>query len=495
MPSPPAGSGQEDAGPGPAPSGPEAPPESGPRKSDGVGSPGRGGNGRAGRLAGLWAWAFALMGVVVGLAMIGQYAFYRFTRSTTNDAFVESHIVHLSSQVGGLLTRVEVDEGGLVKAGQTLAETDPAPHRRDLELARARREVAEAALRLEEATLDRMVQEYPRKVALAEKDLAVAESSLSQAEKQLALTTREIEEEIHQAKSAVDSARAVLTKAREDFERYRKLFEEKSAPERKFQDVTRDYKMTEADLDAALSKQSKAVADRFQIEIAALGVTQKARARERASEQLRLATLGELAIDEERRTVEQKRALVAEAAYSEATVLTRLQYSRVVAPFDAVVVRRYRNPGDHAPVGSPILSLYDPELVYVTAYMEEERLEGIAPGNRVRVWFDAISRPMGGRVVWIERATGANFALLPRDVSSGEFTKVTQRVPIRIALDRGEHRGELKPGLSATVAISHGPGDPGWARREAEWERARASRGVSPTDPVAPDRPGSPPKP
>jgi membrane fusion protein (multidrug efflux system) len=400
----------------------------------------------------------------------------------TNDAFVESHIVNLSPQVGGLITRVLVEEYDHVKAGQVLAEIDPTPHQRDLDLARSKREVAEATLRLEEATLDRLIQEYPRKVALAEKDLAVAESILSEAETQLKLTTQIVDEEIRQARAALESAAAVLTKAREDYDRYKKLFEERSAPERKYQDVTRDYRTAEADRETARSKFAKAEAERLQVEIANLSVVQKGRARERAAEQVRLARLGELLIEEQRRLVDQRRSQVAEASRNEETVRTSLQYTRIVAPFDAIIVRRFRNPGDHGPVGSPVLSLYDPELVYVTAYMEEERLEGIAPGNPVRVWCDAISGTMDGRVVWIERATGANFALVPRDVSSGEFTKVTQRVPIRIAVDRGKHWEELRPGLSATVSISHGPGDPEWAAREAEWERLRGARGVSPLE-------------
>jgi membrane fusion protein, multidrug efflux system len=438
----------------------------------------------------LGGWAFAVLGIVVGAGMIGQFAFYRFTRSMTNDAFVESHIVHLSPQVGGLITRVLVEEHDRVKAGQVIAEIDPTPHQRELDLAAAKREVAEATLKLEEATLDRMIQEYPRKVALAEKDLAVAESLLTQAETQLKLTTQEVDQEIRQARAAVDSVNAVLTKTREDYDRYKKLFEEQSVPERKFQDATRDYRMTEADLDSARSKLSKAETERLQVEIAQLGVVQKGRARERAAEQVRLARLGELLIDEQRRIVDQRRAQVAEASRSEESVRTSLQYTKIVAPFDAVIVRRYRNPGDHGPVGATVLSLYDPELVYVTAYMEEERLEGIAPGNPARVWCDAISGPMEGRVVWIERATGANFALLPRDVSSGEFTKVTQRVPIRIALERGKHWDKLRPGLSATVAISHGPGDPAWADREADRQRALGSRGVSPlqANPAGPSR-------
>ena len=427
-------------------------------------------------------WAMAALGVVVGVGMLGEFVFYRFTRSMTNDAFVESHIVNLSAQVEGLIIGVHVEEHARVRGGQVLAELDPVPAARELELAAARRSVAEATLAFEQATLDRLEQQFPRRVAVAEKDLAVADSVLAAAGTQLRLTTDEVEKAISQAAAAVASARAILVKAKEDFDRYKKLFEERSVPERRFQDATRDFHTAEADLDAAVAKLEKAESDRLQIEIANLTVAQKRRTRERAEENLRLAKLIALEIDEERQQVVYRKAQVEQAKRDEDTVRTRLQYTRVVSPFDAVVVRRFRNPGDHAPVGSPILSVYDPELVYVTAYMEEERLEGVAPGNPVRIWVDAISGTLNGRVVWIDWATGANFALVPRDVSSGEFTKVTQRVPIRIAVERDRRWSELRPGLSATVSISHGPGDPEWAAREAEWERNRGARGVSPLD-------------
>jgi membrane fusion protein (multidrug efflux system) len=62
-------------------------------------------------------------------------------------------------------------------------------------------------------------------------------------------------------------------------------------------------------------------------------------------------------------------------------------------------------------------------------------------------------------VLWIGKATGAQFALIPRDVSSGEFTKVVQRVPVRIAIDEDRRWPDLRPGLSVTVAISHSKPD------------------------------------
>jgi membrane fusion protein (multidrug efflux system) len=427
-------------------------------------------------------WAVAVLGVVVAVVMLAQFIFYRFTRSMTNDAFVESHIVNLSVEVEGLVTRVHVEEHDVVRAGQALVELDHVPARRELELASAKRYVAAATLSYEEATLERLEQQFPRQVAVAEKDVAVAESELSQFSTQLRLTTDDVEKAIAEAAAAVASARAVLVKATEDYHRYKKLFEQKSVPQRRFEDATRDFRTAQADLDSVQAKLAKAESDRMKIEIAELAVAQKQRVRERTEEQLRLAKLIELEIDEQRKQVAYRNAQVEQAKRDEDTVRTRLQYTRVVAPFDAVVVRRFRNPGDHAPVGSPILSVYDPELVYITAYLEEERLEGVAPGNPVRIWLDAISGSLNGRVVWIDRATGANFALVPRDVSSGEFTKVTQRVPVRIAVDRDRHWSELRPGLSATVSISHGPGDPEWAAREAEAQRRRATKGVSPLD-------------
>jgi membrane fusion protein, multidrug efflux system len=361
-------------------------------------------------------WAIAILGVAVALFMLGQFIFYRFTRSMTNDAFVESHIVNLSAEVEGLVTRVHVEEHELVRAGQVLVELDHVPAGRELNLATAKRSVAETTLAFEQATLERLEQQFPRQVAVAEKDLAVAESELNQFSTQLRLTTDDVEKAIAEAAAAVASARAVLVKTTEDYDRYKKLFEQKSVPQRRFEDATRDFRTAQADLDAVQAKLGKAESDRMKIEIAQLVVTQKQRARERSEEQLRLAKLIELEIDEQRKQVAYRKAQVEQAQRDEDTVRTKLQYTRVVAPFDAVVVRRFRNPGDHAPVGSPILSVYDPELVYITAYLEEERLEGVSPGNPVRIWLDAISGSLNGRVVWIDRATGANFALVPRIV-------------------------------------------------------------------------------
>ena len=85
----------------------------------------------------------------------------------------------------------------------------------------------------------------------------------------------------------------------------------------------------------------------------------------------------------------------------------------------------------------------------------------------MRLDIDAFHEPFRGRVVWVNKSTGAQFSLMPRNVVSGEFTKVVQRVPVRIAIEKDDRWPQLRAGLSVRVAIEHGPGDPAWADRAA----------------------------
>src|SRR5580700_6704868 len=109
--------------------------------------------------------------------------------------------------------------------------------------------------------------------------------------------------------------------------------------------------------------------------------------------------------------------------------------------------------------------MYNPNLLYVTANLEETRLSGVAPGNSVELRLDAFDRPFNGRVVWINKSTGAQFALMPRNVVAGEFTKVVQRVPVRIWIEKDERWPQLRAGLSVSVAIAHGAPDAVWAEQ------------------------------
>jgi membrane fusion protein (multidrug efflux system) len=158
---------------------------------------------------------------------------------------------------------------------------------------------------------------------------------------------------------------------------------------------------------------------------------------------------------------------VEETRRSLAAAEDTLAYTKIRAPFPGIVVRRARNLGDFASPGVAVLSLYNPKLLYVTANLEETRLQGVSPGNGARLEIDAFREPFRGRVVWLNKSTGAQFSLMPRNVVSGEFTKVVQRIPVRIAIEKDERWPQLRAGLSVRVAIEHGPGDLTWADQAA----------------------------
>src|SRR5262249_20937325 len=108
-------------------------------------------------------------------------------------------------------------------------------------------------------------------------------------------------------------------------------------------------------------------------------------------------------------------------------------------------------------------------------------------GNPVELQVDAFAEPFRGRVVWIDKSTGAQFALMPRNVVAGEFTKVVQRIPVRIAIEKDERWLLLRAGLSVQATIAHGPGDrEGAARAAAEMKELETRYTLpQPADPDA----------
>jgi membrane fusion protein (multidrug efflux system) len=200
----------------------------------------------------------------------------------------------------------------------------------------------------------------------------------------------------------------------------------------------RQIEIAEQTLEAALNKVRQITAD---LEIARVGLVDIEEARRRVGVQTQKIELA-------RRELARREALLA--------------YTEVVSPFDGVVVKRYRFKGDYATPGTAIFIMYERGNIYITANMPETELEGVGPGHRVLVKVDAFSDPFEGQVLWVYASTGAKFSLIPRNVSSGEFIRVVQRVPIRIVVDERDPRWpELRPGLSATVYISHEKTGPG----------------------------------
>jgi membrane fusion protein, multidrug efflux system len=427
----------------------------------------------------VWADRWLRLAAVGALALLVVAPFavpwtvHRLTHSITDDAFVETHVVNIApQQVSGHLVRYQVQEHDVVVAGQLLAEIDPVPYREQVALLEARLGVAEAQLASAETSLERLRVQVPREIAVAERALAAAKAEQSRDEKTLQFTTEDTDKGIHEARSDLEAARARLDLAEKDHTRYSRLFAAEAATQRESQVATRTYQTSQADVKASEARLGRALAGEKRVAAVRQAEVASAQQAQKAEQAVEVALTQRLEITEAERQVAVRKQQVGEARRALHVAQTDLRYTRIVAPFPGVVVHLYRHLGDHVPAGTPVLSLYNPELTYVTANLEESKLEGVAPGNRVRLDIVAFSEPFHGRVVWINQATGANFALVPRNLSSGEFTYVVQRVPVRILVEKDERWPSLLPGLSVTVAIEHGPGHPEWAKQAADEMRA-----------------------
>ncbi len=430
----------------------------------------------------------------VALAILIGWWNDRLRYSSTDDAFVEAHIVNLAPEmVSGRIVRLHVDENDRVEQGQVVAEIDPVPYRDKVNLAASRLEAARRELIRQQADLVRLRREIPIQIEISRRAFEAAVVGRSKAESSMALTEDDVEKGIDEARAGVKAAKADLLLARNDHDRYTILQKVGSVTLREQEESTRSHDSAEARVELAEAKLAKAIASRTQVIVARNSLEAARTDVLRSAKAVELSETGNDQIRVVELLVAVKEAAVEEAQRSLDSAEHDLAYTRLRAPISGVVVRRYRNLGDFASAGVAVLSLYDPELLYVTANLEETRLPGVEPGGVVRLDVDAFPEPFRGHVIWLNKSTGAQFALMPRNVVSGEFTKVVQRVPVRIGIERDDRWPRLRAGLSVRVSIEHGPGDPTWAEQAARKMAGLEGRFNPPGDPskvsgAGPDR-------
>ena len=172
-----------------------------------------------------------------------------------------------------------------------------------------------------------------------------------------------------------------------------------------------------------------------------------------AAEAKRAAALAQL--DVLRRQLAGARAAAAEAEAAERLAALNLGYTEIRSPIDGYVANRAARAGAYAAVGSYLLSVVPADALWVDANFKEDQLARLRPGQRATVVADvAPGRRIEGRVASLSPGTGAVFSVIPPENATGNFTKIVQRVPVRIALDNQvASLGALRPGLSVTVSI------------------------------------------
>jgi membrane fusion protein (multidrug efflux system) len=156
---------------------------------------------------------------------------------------------------------------------------------------------------------------------------------------------------------------------------------------------------------------------------------------------------------------QQVQAALAQALADLQVARLNLSYTELRAPIDGMVGNRRARVGMYAPTGSQLISIVPAQGLWVDANFKESQVAGIKAGQAVTVEADVLpDQVFHGRVVSLSPATGSQFSVLPTENATGNFTKIVQRVPVRIALDGDAATlGRLRPGLSVKARVDERP--------------------------------------
>ena len=260
-------------------------------------------------------------------------------------------------------------------------------------------------------------EEYRIKVKQAEADLAVAEGNLHSLEQNI--ITSVSNEAATKAKLAGD--KASLDKAQKDYERFKNMYADSAVTRNQYDQVVAKLESSEAYLKAG------------QNELLASGSVVKQ---------------NQTNLEASIATVERKKADLDAAKL-------QLSYTVITAPIDGFVGERTLSVGDLVNSNQVIASIVLKQKIWVTANFKETQVEKIKVGQQVSITIDALdNKEFKGKVVGFSPATGAKFSMVEPDNSTGNFVKITQRIPVKIEFDAtATDLVEVKPGMNVTVEI------------------------------------------
>jgi membrane fusion protein (multidrug efflux system) len=358
-----------------------------------------------------------LMALAIALTLTRNWNAWEGGRvnQVTDDAFVRRDVTPLGTKVAGLVRDVKVSDYQQVRKGTELVRLEDDDYRAQVAQAAAAVDAAKAAL-----------ENNRRQRALQEARIDRALAGIDQAQAQIAA-----------AQAGTAAVQADVSRTSAERSRQEALFGTGSATRQRVEAAVAD-------------------AERFTAQLAS---------READLTQARtMLRSNELAVEAERRSKavleSQELQLIADLHAREAALTSaqvNLGYTRIVAPADGTVGERQVRPGQLVSPGTQVLSFVD-GTAWVQANFRETQLTNIKVGDPVDVRIDVYpGEVIHGRVLEIAPASGSQFALLPPDNATGNYTKVVQRVPIKIALDDSTLATRLRSGLSAVVTIRTKP--------------------------------------
>jgi membrane fusion protein (multidrug efflux system) len=389
--------------------------------------PPKAGAGRRYMMVGIAALALALG--------IGAYMVVTQGKENTDDAQVSADVVPIGTRVAGQVTIVHIQENQLVKKGDPIADIDDADYT-------AREKQAEAEL----ATAEAQAQAADAQVQVID---ATSRGGLASARAMVSGSSAGVSSAAAQA----DAARAALSradvdarKAELDLNRAKELRAANALPPQAVDNAQAAFDSAKAAV--AQAKAQLALAEQSRNTALAQVSEAQGKLSQSAPVDAEIATA--------RAQADLAHARVASAKALLDLAALQLSYTKIKAPSDGIASKLSVHPGQLVSIGQPVVELV-PTMTYVVANFKETQVGKMRIGQKAEIEIDAFpGRKLDGEVTSLSGGTGSSFSLLPADNATGNFVKVVQRVPVRIAWKNLPGDVPLRAGLSADVTVEVG---------------------------------------
>jgi membrane fusion protein, multidrug efflux system len=355
-----------------------------------------------------------LMAAAILVAIIGNWNSWGSERSEqeTDDAYVRADLTPLSTKVSGVVSKVLVDDYQTVKGGDLLVQLRDDDFRAQVAQAEAAVEAAKAAL-----------EDNRRQKDLQDAKIVRAKTGIELAEAQ-----------ISEAQAGIESTKADVDRTLAERARQEALLATGSATHQHLEQAVADEQRFRAQISVRQADLAQAKAGLANNQAAVLAETRARAVLDSKDGQLIADLHGKQASLEAART--------------------NLDYTRIYAPESGIVGERKVRPGQMVSPGTQVLSLVQSES-WVQANFRETQVRHMQPGAPAEISIDAFPGVrLKGKLAQVAPASGSQFALLPPDNATGNYTKIVQRVPVKIVFDPGQPETQrLRPGLSVIVKV------------------------------------------
>jgi membrane fusion protein (multidrug efflux system) len=389
-----------------------------------------------------------LTSIVVIIVAVAAYI-YMSAREETDDAYIDGHISNISSKVAGNVLEVRVTDNEKVKAGQILAKLDPvdydvkvAQYSANVEQAKYQALASESRIGMSAMSAEGQNTQANATVTATEADIESAKSAIAQAQT-----------DIKQQQARIVEIDAQLQYAKSDFERYKAVFEQRAVKKQDYDKARQAIQVSEAQREGAVQALQMAQQKEIQARSQLNQVMQQLK-RSHGGVTSALASIKQTDIDRQQFASATANVKKAEADLKQAKL--QQSYTTIISPVGGRIGRKAVEVGQHIEIGQVLMAVVQ-ENPWITANFKETQVGRMHKGQPVEVKIDSFpSHTFKAYVDSMAPASGAKFSLLPPDNASGNFTKVVQRIPVKLVFDEkglDEYRDLISPGMSCVVTV------------------------------------------